>query len=181
MDFSSCLLEVKQMLHLPNDFVYKDKQLECLEAVFRDQDIVAVLPTGYGKSLIFQSVPFLLEARNGPFKQTKNIVIVITPLNSIMMDQCRQLCEQGVNACYLDYKAESAYAVLPHDSDSDSDSEKGTMESMVPLSEIEQGCFNILYAHPESLLCTSGRKLIKKIRPLVCAVSIDEAHIVLEW
>ena len=37
----------------------KPKQVKCLEAVYSNKDLVAVLPTGYGKSLIFHILPHL--------------------------------------------------------------------------------------------------------------------------
>ena len=41
--------------------------------------MVGVLPTGYGKSIIFQLLPFLHEYHSMP--QSGNIVIVVAPLN----------------------------------------------------------------------------------------------------
>ena len=55
--------------------------------------VVAVLPTGYGKSLIFQILPFFL-----PPKCSRNIVIVVCPLTSIIEDQVKTLRERGVAA-----------------------------------------------------------------------------------
>lgn len=37
----------------------KPKQVKCLEAVYSGRDIIAVLPTGYGKSIIFHLLPAL--------------------------------------------------------------------------------------------------------------------------
>ena len=42
----------------------KPKQVKCLEAIYLNRDLVAVLPTGYGKSLIFHLLPSLLSERN---------------------------------------------------------------------------------------------------------------------
>ena len=49
----------------------KVKQVKCLEAIYFGRDVVAVLPTGYGKSLIFQLLSPLLHAR---ITSTCNIV-----------------------------------------------------------------------------------------------------------
>ena len=69
----------------------------------------AILPTKFRKSLIYQTTPFLLDARNKLneelHRQCDKIILVITLLNSIMMDQCRQLNQKGVSACYLTYES----------------------------------------------------------------------------
>ena len=42
----------------------KPKQVVCLEALFNNKDTLAVLPTGYGKSLLYKVLPVLLAERN---------------------------------------------------------------------------------------------------------------------
>lgn len=37
----------------------KPKQQECIEALLNERDLMAVLPTGYGKSLIYEIIPYL--------------------------------------------------------------------------------------------------------------------------
>ena len=37
----------------------KVKHVICLKAIYRGRDVVAVLPTGYGKSVIFHLLPSL--------------------------------------------------------------------------------------------------------------------------
>ena len=39
----------------------RPKQVKCLEAIYRGRDVVAILPTGYGKSMIFHLLPSLLR------------------------------------------------------------------------------------------------------------------------
>ena len=63
-------------------FCLKPLQVKCFECLLKGQDIIAVLPTGFGKSLLFQLLPDFL-----PVKADKNIVIVVCPLNSIIGDQ----------------------------------------------------------------------------------------------
>ena len=45
-------------MNLPIDFKLIPQQLEVLSAAFDGKDTIAVLPTGFGKSLIFQMLPF---------------------------------------------------------------------------------------------------------------------------
>lgn len=42
------------------NIILKAKQVICLEKLFLGADILAILPTGYGKSLIFHLLPLLL-------------------------------------------------------------------------------------------------------------------------
>ena len=37
------------------NFALKQKQLEALESIYNGNDTVVVLPTGYGKSIVFQA------------------------------------------------------------------------------------------------------------------------------
>lgn len=167
MEFRECLHAAEKHLGLGGDFAWKDRQLECLEAVFAGKDLLAILPTGYGKSAIFQCVPFMLAQK---FDCDQSI-IVITPLNSIMMDQVKSLCNRGVKACYVDF--EGCYY------EADEEQETGFVKASTHMNDIKD--HNIIYAHPESLLCSEGMKLCRSLRDKVCAVAVDEAHIVLEW
>ena len=57
---------------LSDKIFLKPLQLKCLDYVYRGFDLVAVLPTGYGKSMIFQLLPFVLKV-----KQKDGLVIII--------------------------------------------------------------------------------------------------------
>ena len=47
-----------------NSIILKVKQVICLESLFLKQDLVALLSTGYGKSLFFQVLPRMLSERD---------------------------------------------------------------------------------------------------------------------
>jgi len=178
MDFEESLVDLRNVFQVKSDFVWKPKQIDCFRALYENKDILAVLPTGYGKSVIYQSAPFLLAARDNGVMDTNNIVLVITPLNSIMLDQIAALEKREIKACALEYKCEN---VVTMEGFMDEDYSINTMTCTVPLESVKSGDYNIVYAHPESLLSREGRQLIKDIKHMVCAVAVDEAHIVLEW
>ena len=82
----------------------KEKQLSILKLTILDKkDVLAVLPTGFGKALIYQTIaPFadFIE----PDESTecgKSILIVISPLNVLIKDQVTKLRETGLRACIL--------------------------------------------------------------------------------
>ena len=60
-------------------FCLKPKQLQCFEYLLPGFDAFSILPTDFGKSLVFQLLPDFL-----PVKPCQNIVIVLCPLTSII-------------------------------------------------------------------------------------------------
>jgi ATP-dependent DNA helicase RecQ len=70
---------------------FRPGQEEILRAVLGGEDVLAVMPTGSGKSLCFQLPPL---ARQG-------LTLVVSPLIALMRDQVAQLRELGVSAAAL--------------------------------------------------------------------------------
>ncbi len=71
---------------------FRGLQAPVIEAVLDSRDVLAVLPTGGGKSVCYQ-VPALLRPGLG---------LVISPLIALMTDQVEALKQQGVRAARLD-------------------------------------------------------------------------------
>lgn len=67
---------------------FRPLQEDIIRACLEDKDVLALLPTGGGKSVCFQ-VPALIR---------EGICIVITPLIALMKDQVEQLKNRGVEA-----------------------------------------------------------------------------------
>lgn len=65
---------------------FRTGQVEILESILNNKDVLAVLPTGGGKSLCYQ-LPALLK---------NQLVIVISPLIALMKDQVRSLQNLGI-------------------------------------------------------------------------------------
>ena len=70
---------------------FRSGQQEIIEAILQGRDILAVMPTGSGKSLCYQLPPVL----------SKSTVLVISPLISLMEDQVAQLTLRGIKAACL--------------------------------------------------------------------------------
>jgi superfamily II DNA or RNA helicase len=50
----------------------KPLQVKCLEYLLEGKDVIAVLPTGFGKLLLFHFLPYIL-----PTKKSNNIMLVV--------------------------------------------------------------------------------------------------------
>eukprot|EP00731_Ephydatia_muelleri_P024183 Em0016g454a len=76
-----------------SNLVLKAKQEEALFHLYNGRDVFAWFPTGYGKSICFQLVPFLLDFklnRTTVPQVERSVVLVISPLVSLMVDQPSQ-------------------------------------------------------------------------------------------
>jgi len=102
---------------------FRPLQREIMEASLANRDVVAILPTGAGKSLCFQ-LPAL--AREG-------LTLVVSPLIALMKDQVDALTASGVAATLLNSSISHAEASLRR-------------------SGLEQGHYRLLYAAPERVM-----------------------------
>ena len=62
----------------------KDEQIKVITSFIARRDVFAILRTGYGKSLCYLCLPNVFDQL---FNITNSVVVVITPLTSIMKDQ----------------------------------------------------------------------------------------------
>jgi len=63
---------------LGDDFEVKPKQLEAIKSILKGRDTLAILPSGYGESMIYQLLPSIFLKL--PDKQKNPIFVVISPL-----------------------------------------------------------------------------------------------------
>jgi len=106
-----------------------------------------------------------------------------------MEAQVQHLCANGINACCVDFEGRSGHAYeteqsSANGSDEFQDSDELSMLKMsVSLDDISSGHFCFVYCHPESLLT---KRMIdvcktKSFRSQLCAVVVDEVHMISEW
>lgn len=81
----ACISEVLRKFQSASGvhFQLKEQQVTAVKKLLLNPEVLAVLPTGYGKSLIFQSFVVAKELLDN----AKACVLVICPLNSIIQDQ----------------------------------------------------------------------------------------------
>ncbi len=84
---------------------FRPGQQEVIRQILKGRDILAVMPTGAGKSICYQIPALLLPG----------ITLVISPLISLMQDQVQALREAGVPAAFLNSSlSEQAFAETIH-------------------------------------------------------------------
>ena len=66
--------------------------------VDKKKDVFINLPTGFGKSLIYQALPIVFDVTRN---STGHIVVVISPLVNLMKDQVENLKKLGISAISL--------------------------------------------------------------------------------
>jgi ATP-dependent DNA helicase RecQ len=130
-------------------------QENAVKAAVDNKSILAVFPTGGGKSITFQ-VPALMSGET-----SKGLTIVISPLQSLMKDQVDNLEKIGIT------EAVTINGLLD------------PIEKAKSFERVEDGSASILYISPESLRSRTIERLIlgRKIVRFV----IDEAHCFSSW
>ena len=101
---------------------FKPGQEEIIRAIADGRDVLAIMPTGSGKSVCYQ-VPALL---------LPGITVVVSPLISLMQDQVKALNEAGIHAGYINSSLTE------------------TQISKV-YAKASEGTYKILYVAPERL------------------------------
>lgn len=167
-------------LYLLPDICLKPKQVKCLEALLLGKDVISILPTGYGKSFIFQILADFL-----PQKHSRNIVLIISPLTSIIDDQLKVLAERNICAAVLPFSFMSTTTDLFSSGDADKKGEEKSNNSLLRniSDDIKKGNMKLLYGHPEAFFSEEGRLLLKSkvFQENVVACAVDEAHCVEMW
>jgi ATP-dependent DNA helicase RecQ len=127
-------------------------QREAMEAVVDGRDVLAVMPTGYGKSAIYQVSALLLD---GP-------TVVVSPLISLQQDQVAGLEEAGAGA--------EAVAI---------NSAQNRRENAESWRTVGRGGAEFVFLSPEQLAKEEVTERIRALRPSLFVV--DEAHCVSSW
>jgi superfamily II DNA helicase RecQ len=156
------------ILGLSDKITPKEYQWRWLSILLRgSQDIYLTQPTGSGKILVFQLFPFALEyvqaqqsGVSATGKQTKNIVLVVSPLISLMNDQLSKLNELEVSGISL-----------------------SDINDATTREKLTKGQFTFVFGSPEAFLSTVIRQLLKSTtyKERVVGVFVDESHCVAKW
>lgn len=101
---------------------FRKGQEEIINTIIAGNDLLALMPTGGGKSICYQVPALILEG----------ITVVVSPLISLMKDQVDSLIEVGIKATYIN-------------------STLSSMENTERLDNIRKGNYKLIYVAPERL------------------------------
>ena len=76
----------------------KHQKEAIISAVLKKKDVFVSLPTGFGKSVIFQALSMIFDGFTG---ESGHIVIVVSPLLSLIKDQTERLRQVGISCVSL--------------------------------------------------------------------------------
>ncbi len=130
-------------------------QEKAVKAAIENKSLLAVFPTGGGKSLTFQ-LPALMAGENA-----SALTVVISPLQSLMKDQVDNLETKGVT------EAVTVNGLLD------------PIERAKSFERVENGSASILYISPEALRSVSIERILLKRN--IARFVIDEAHCFSSW
>lgn len=141
---------------------FRPGQAAIIEAILRQPEVIAIMPTGGGKSICFQVPALMLEG----------LTLVISPLISLMKDQVDALLRRGIAAAHLS-------------STQTPDEQARLYQQLDLLSRVKnnqattQQPLKLLYLSPERL---QSRRFLASIKTIpVSLLVIDEAHCIAEW
>ncbi len=112
---------------------FRAGQAEIVQALLDGEDVLAVMPTGSGKSLCYQ-LPAILRG---------GLTIVVSPLIALMRDQVRQLQGFGINAASLNSANDEA-------------------ENQRVYRDLREGSLRLIYVAPERLVRSETVALLKR-------------------
>ncbi|PWK59758.1 DNA helicase RecQ [Roseicyclus mahoneyensis] len=120
---------------------FRPGQAEIVDAVAAGRNVLAIMPTGGGKSLCFQ-LPALMRP---------GVTVVISPLIALMRDQVRGLREAGVVAGAL------TSGNTPEETDA-------------VWAALEDGSLKLLYIAPERLASSGAERMLRRAGVSLIAV-----------
>ena len=134
---------------------FREGQVEIISKALRREDVIALLPTGAGKSICYQ-----LSALLQP-----GITLVIDPLRSLMLDQAENLKDVGIDL--LEFI----------------NSEMTPKERERAEENLSKGKYLFVFIAPERLQIKKFRHILTELTAgnLISYIVIDEAHCVSEW
>lgn len=147
-------LEDNLLLALREVFFYKTfrpGQMDVMRLLCAGESALAVLPTGGGKSLCYQLFAAV----------TPGVVVVVTPLISLMLDQLGALPKSLPGACFRSGQTRAAM--------------------LATESKLLAGELKVLFVAPERLFTDRFQRLMRRLPSTsIPLVVVDEAHCISE-
>jgi ATP-dependent DNA helicase RecQ len=129
----------------------RDSQKEVLSLLQTHQNVLAMMPTGSGKTLLY-ALPALVWP--------DALIVVLSPLIALMRDQVLRLSRAGLSCVLFT-------------------SDQSDEERRASFSEVRSGKARILFVSPERFVMPSFQRLFSEKKPHM--VVVDEAHCIVSW
>lgn len=120
---------------------FKDGQREVIEHILNNKDVLAIMPTGAGKSICYQLPSLIFDG----------VTIVISPLISLMKDQVDTLSETGIEAAFINSSLSAK-----------------KLENVIENAKL--GRYKLIYVAPERLDSDSFLLLLQSIKVSLVAI-----------
>lgn len=153
--------EIKSCVEVLGYKGIKDEQKEAIvKFVLEGQDVFVCLPTGYGKSLCYYSIPILCDNLRKPAVLPWSLIVIVSPLIALMKDQVASLHQRGLKAVAV------------------------TVDGTDYTTSVMRGEYQYILTTPEILLCSKNWSSVfqsPSFQDRLVGVIIDEAHWVKKW
>ncbi|KAG5450285.1 putative ATP-dependent DNA helicase Q1, variant 2 [Clonorchis sinensis] len=161
----------RELFHLS---AFRPLQLRAINATLDGKDVILVMPTGAGKSLVYQLPALLDHSRFRSGQNTNPVTLVISPLVSLMTDQTMNLTRSGI--------PEGMVKVF--DANTPLTEQKEILDSLVGKSTKKSISLRLLYVTPEKL--AKSKRLLNRLeaaysKGLLGRIAIDEVHCLSQW
>ncbi|MBA3542336.1 MAG: RecQ family ATP-dependent DNA helicase [Deltaproteobacteria bacterium] len=130
-------------------------QADVIRDIFDGKQVIAVMPTGAGKSLCYQLPAIAFGERGG-------VTLVVSPLIALMKDQVDTLRARGIPAVALTSQANPE-------------------EQRDILEGIRGGVYTLVYVAPERFRSPRFVDALRATADKLQFIAIDEAHCISEW
>lgn len=120
---------------------FRTGQYEIIENILNKTDVLAIMPTGAGKSICYQIPSIIFDG----------VTIVISPLISLMKDQVDTLSDTGIKAAFIN-------------------SSLSLSEFRSVVANAKTGMYKLIYVAPERLETNSFLELLQSIKVSMVAV-----------
>jgi RecQ family ATP-dependent DNA helicase len=142
---------------------FRENQLEAINETLAGRDVFVLMPTGGGKSLIYQ-LPAIVTSGT-----TRGVTVVISPLLSLMTDQVEALLSKNIMAWALN--------------SNNSEEQKRMIYDWLFSHDVEEK-ISLLYVSPEMI--GKSPRLLDALgnltqRKKLARIVVDEAHCVSQW
>mmetsp|Transcript_6158 Transcript_6158/g.22640 ORF Transcript_6158/g.22640 Transcript_6158/m.22640 type:complete len:284 (+) Transcript_6158:100-951(+) len=173
---------------------FRGQQLPAISAALRGRDVLCVMPTGSGKSMVFTLPPLVRPpgvAGDIVTVLPRQLALVISPLIALMESQVAALRERGIAASLLNShqtteqrtEVQTALRRLT-ETDEDAAPAPDKMMKAPPWSADDKDkSISLLFLTPEMAASPSFQQMGRRLHQCnrICLVAIDEAHCVSEW